>query len=729
SIIDSANYKSNASDEWNDRYVIKWLMDDYFYKDSSAFTNVEKEAITENYDDQWFTQDNPIFLLDVKHVTDKDLGYYDEEDNSNTRIKKDLDGNTASWWLQTQEIASDNVFYIDGSGKKIPADVMHSGVGVSPAFAINKRWVIFSSLISGEAGNPGSTYKLTLLDNDMSIGVTDGKSISKDGNVITVPYTISGTDSANATQVSVLITDDAYTVGTSAATGFTYQKLSVDPFESSGTGTFTLPDQYADKKGGKDYHIYILAEDVNDTDETDYASDYASEPCEIEFLAFIKQPDNLSLTKGYTGGTLSVEAWSLENHELKYQWYINESKSNEGGKAIEGATSASYDIPAGKSAGTTEYYYCVVTDSNNTLTTKSNVATVSISKAKDPAVIKDKATVNTGGKTIKLSDYVTGAKGDVSFEFANDSEKHGCTINGDIFTSGDEEAEIKVRVKIADSAEYIGRETDSIVISVIKPKDDNPESTPTPTPEPTPTPTPEPTPEPSPEPTPEPSPEPTPEPSPEPTPEPTPTPTPTPEPTPTPTPSDDSADKPTPTPTPSDDSADKPSPEPTPEPAPEPTPTPTPETPAQPTVERTTVAIEGIEGVSASYSSEITFIGKKASFTSDDVKLYTKDGSQIIFKKAKIKKANKPGTTYFKVKGVQMADKKARRAIQKTKFPITIVAYEVTGKDTVNVKTNAKGKVKSVTVNDIKLKKSEYSGDATALTFSGRFKGSWKKTG
>ena len=63
---------------------------------------------------------------------------------------------------------------------------------------------------------------------------------------------------------------------------------------------------------------------------------------------------------------------------MTYQWHSNNTNSTEGGTAIEGATSASYE--ASVSAGETKYFYCIVTNTNSsvsgnkTASVTSNVA-------------------------------------------------------------------------------------------------------------------------------------------------------------------------------------------------------------------------------------------------------------------------------------------------------------------------------------------------------------------
>ena len=144
-----------------------------------------------------------------------------------------------------------------------------SSDGVSPAFNINLESVIFSSVISGTPSSAGAEYKLTIHDSNMSIAVPDGQNVTRDGTTITVPYTITGTNAGYANRVSVLITDSQYSAGTAVTSGYTYLKLSGG---TSGSGTFTLPAAYADKTCGTDYYAYILAEDVNTGNATDYAS-------------------------------------------------------------------------------------------------------------------------------------------------------------------------------------------------------------------------------------------------------------------------------------------------------------------------------------------------------------------------------------------------------------------------------------------------------------------------
>ena len=73
---------------------------------------------------------------------------------------------------------------------------------------INKDAVLFTNLVAGKAGTYGAEYKLTLLDDGMTTAVTETPSMS--GNVVTIPYKISGTNKKSVNQLSYLVTDKNY---------------------------------------------------------------------------------------------------------------------------------------------------------------------------------------------------------------------------------------------------------------------------------------------------------------------------------------------------------------------------------------------------------------------------------------------------------------------------------------------------------------------------------------
>lgn len=78
--------------------------------------------------------------------------------------------------------------------------------------------------------------------------------------------------------------------------------------------------------------------------------------------------------------TLEAVASVTDGGTLTYQWYSNTTNSTANGTLIGGATNATYEATV--DAGTTKYFYCVVTNTNNsvngtkTASATSNVATV-----------------------------------------------------------------------------------------------------------------------------------------------------------------------------------------------------------------------------------------------------------------------------------------------------------------------------------------------------------------
>lgn len=217
-----------------------------------------------------------VFLLDAEDVSNNAYGYSTTGGSCGNRKKSG--GWAAYWWLRSADGDSDrNAGYVYLRGDIHDGSVYNDYPGVSPALNLNLSSVIFTSVISGTSGETGTEYKLTLKDSDMSIEPESG--VTKSGNTVTIPYTISGTNSGNATQVSVLVLDKEYTAGnTNGAKVLDYQKLNdVNSTSTSESGTYTLSDDLSGKAAGTDYHVYILAEDVNDEKETDYAS----EPVEI----------------------------------------------------------------------------------------------------------------------------------------------------------------------------------------------------------------------------------------------------------------------------------------------------------------------------------------------------------------------------------------------------------------------------------------------------------------
>ena len=84
-----------------------------------------------------------------------------------------------------------------------------------------------------------------------------------------------------------------------------------------------------------------------------------------------------SLTLSVAAKPTVPDAMADWESKLSYQWYSNTENSTAGGTAIEGATSASYDVPTA-AAGTTYYYVVATLDGSYTAT--SEIAAVKVAE-------------------------------------------------------------------------------------------------------------------------------------------------------------------------------------------------------------------------------------------------------------------------------------------------------------------------------------------------------------
>ena len=125
---------------------------------------------------------------------------------------------------------------------------------------------------------------------------------------------------------------------------------------------------------GRDGNVWSEAAVINVTNHELKAPTIQSHPMDA----------NLKTTEKVT---LSVAAESAEaNTTLTYQWYKNTTNSNAGGRAILGATNATYSPEY--AAGTT-YYYCLVRSSNgseNSAAVKSRTAAVTYAAVEETTV-------------------------------------------------------------------------------------------------------------------------------------------------------------------------------------------------------------------------------------------------------------------------------------------------------------------------------------------------------
>ena len=317
---------------WEGSNIQSWLNNDF----AQGFTDLEYGAIYEStkesknvadgdgyiYADYQPLNGEKIFLLDFVEITRESYGYGKVAYGADrTRIKEGTDYKI--WWLRSHGKEEDwpnsmgAVNYEGWSGLQtlVNLDLGESVddlsvYGISPAMNIDLDQIIFSSYVSGNGTGPNG-YKLTLKDPNLSIGLQEGKTPSQEGRKFTIPYVVSGSDVTDATQVTVLVTDKEYMPHNSAdAKVLQYTALDT---ESGNIGTFTLDDSITGDPG-KDYYVYILAENIN----SDKNTDYASEPFKITHQAGWEKGTDGWYRYDETGLIRIKSQWIQENNKWYY---------------------------------------------------------------------------------------------------------------------------------------------------------------------------------------------------------------------------------------------------------------------------------------------------------------------------------------------------------------------------------------------------------------------------
>lgn len=183
------------------------------------------------------------------------------------------------WWLRSPyAITTDDAGDVSPDGRVHETYVPLSG-GARPAFNLNLSSVLFSSLIP----NTSNQYKLTLKDSALTISTGD---VTRSGDVITVSYSISGTNAGDGTKTYVLVTDEAYTENDAEVLAYTELAAGAE----AGTGAFMLDSSWGT--------VYLLAVNENG----DKATDYASTPLEISIPHASVTAYSVTVNNGTGGG-------------------------------------------------------------------------------------------------------------------------------------------------------------------------------------------------------------------------------------------------------------------------------------------------------------------------------------------------------------------------------------------------------------------------------------------
>jgi hypothetical protein len=94
-------------------------------------------------------------------------------------------------------------------------------------------------------------------------------------------------------------------------------------------------------------------------------------------------PQAATVTFGAITGNLTVAATATLEATLSYQWYSNTTNANTGGTLINGATTATFAIPAELTAGGNYYYYVIVSATGGATSVTSNAVKVTVNAAGD----------------------------------------------------------------------------------------------------------------------------------------------------------------------------------------------------------------------------------------------------------------------------------------------------------------------------------------------------------
>lgn len=324
---------SNTGNNWNDSNIRSYLNGDYF---NNSFTDIEKNAILDTDLAEFitpYTVNNDSYV----DVSSKDKIFALSAWEENELYADDTSRNCGAhvWLRSSVHDNSQKAASMTGMGNIQSWECSNPWLRVNPAFNLDKSAVLFTTIpgmnktakITDSADITDTPYtgdklwKLTLKDAGKTVNVTKNKAVTKSADgVITVPYTYTDTattDAEKVNQISVMITDKAYTE--SDAQILYYGALQTDSINSgSGKGTFELPNGLDGKTLGSNYHVYILAEHVNDTN----ATDYASEPVEITniYNAINRVEATINQPRGGQQLSTAIECTTEEVEKAQLYW-------------------------------------------------------------------------------------------------------------------------------------------------------------------------------------------------------------------------------------------------------------------------------------------------------------------------------------------------------------------------------------------------------------------------
>lgn len=351
--IDQNLFDKKGNTVWAESYIFGFLNEDFL---DEAFTDQERSAIAgsvtsaEDYPEGSFNEysfgksvpltGEKIFLLDAGDIVNPEYGYSSDpgwintDDNWSTqdaepayynvpnRAKAFSTGHEAFWWIRSDYVPQDLfVGRVNKYGGIGGESLRNQAIGIAPALNVSLDDVLFSTVESGTAGRTGAVYKLTVVDDQLTLYISTAANEGRtDGSKVTIPYRIAGMNGENATRASVLILDKEYTKGnTNDAKILYYDSIG----GTSGDGSFNLPSSMSLGGWNREYFVYLLAEDINGAHETDYASEPMLMPAPVFEGKNVWVQDG-NVWHYYDANGSKVTGWK----EIDKTWYFFDSEGN-----------------------------------------------------------------------------------------------------------------------------------------------------------------------------------------------------------------------------------------------------------------------------------------------------------------------------------------------------------------------------------------------------------------
>lgn len=275
--VDERKYSSDKSSGYP---VISYMSDFYGYSKTA-----EKNALVVSTITETGGENCPFFILTPEQAKSGRYGYSNSGTGAGRGKSLIGSGKEIKWWLHGGES------YVTTDGTIVQGRDTTAGGGMTTNVDLSK--ILLSEVVTGEAGKLGAEYKLTLLagkndyDRENIKIEPDTTDIKRTEDEVTVSYTLRNTNwtTYRINQVSVLFFDKPY--GDSDAKLLAYEKIEGQQFSNKNDygiyvdqrreKSFTVPEGLRDKQCGRDYHAYLIAEQVNGEHE----SNFASAPVEI----------------------------------------------------------------------------------------------------------------------------------------------------------------------------------------------------------------------------------------------------------------------------------------------------------------------------------------------------------------------------------------------------------------------------------------------------------------